>query len=75
MAKIRFNTDKRTANKCGLLADWKTRNRYSVEDCARLWGCCERTAADLLNKYPERLRIEQIRKMKLSEDERVRLTK
>lgn len=75
MAKVVFNTEKRIANKCGLLADWKTRNRYSVDDCARVWHCCKRKASDLLKHCPEELTVAQVRDMKLTEEERIRLTK
>ena len=74
MAKVVFETQKRIADKKGLLMDWKARNHYQNADLARIWGCSSSTTSRFLQN-PEKLTVEIIRRMKLTESERIRLTK
>jgi len=74
MASMVFETQMRMADKAGLLADWKKRNRYRITDVERILNCGQTKAYELL-KNPEKLSVAEIRRMRLTDEEKLRLLK
>ena len=74
MPKARLESQKRIAQKRGLLLYWKTTNEYKNTDLERIWQCGSQKVSKLL-KNPEKLTIEELMRMRLSEDVRLQLTK
>lgn len=74
MAKVLLETQKRKEDKSKLFSGWMGEHKYKLNDVARILGC-ERKKAKRIYDDPERLTILELRALKMTDEERIALTR